>query len=275
MVLRLDPDRPVLWRSPSSLQIGALAPAAVIDDVAPGAERLLAALAGGISRSGYDMLARSAGIPADVAERLLTDLGPALRVDLPRRTPRVAVLGDTDLAHAVARMLPDGPADDPERADVVVLAADWVIAPADHARWLRRDIRHLPLVAVDGAVHIGPLVDPGTSPCLHCVHLARTDADPAWPAIATQLWGRAAAGTSGVLVAEAAARAVRLLVDDGPPEPPGVEWRVEESGRVSATTWSRHPGCSCAAPPGSDSGDAPGPAVRAAPRRAPVAAVPA
>lgn len=313
MVLRLDPSRPVLWRTPGSVQIGAVAPAAVVDVVVPGAERLLAALTAGISRSGYDMLARASGVAADDAEDLLVRLGPALTVPVSTAGPAVAVLGDSPVGRAIAGLLPrrsgarapadhgTDPAPDPENADLVVLAADWVVAPADHARWLRRDIRHLPVVTVDGAVHIGPLVVPGITPCLHCVHLARTDADPAWPAVATQLWGRAPSTPSPLLVAEAAARAVRIavaqsgLTQTGAAQPgaaqpgaaqtgaaqtgltqtgltqtgsaqAGVEWRLDEAGRVSSTTWSRHPECSCAALPGTGSDDAPAPAVRAVPR---------
>ena len=71
-----------------------------------------------------------------------------------------------------------------------MLVGHYVLEPARHRRWLRRDIPHLPVVFSDGEIRVGPLVEPGHGPCLYCLELARVDEDPAWPAIACQLVGR-------------------------------------------------------------------------------------
>ena len=106
------------------------------------------------------------------------------------------VTGAGALALRLAAMIGESGrlADSVDAPGLVLLVADWIVSPADHARWLNRDIPHLPIVLGDRGVTVGPFVEPGSGPCLHCVHLSRTDDDPAWPVLATQLWGRATPG---------------------------------------------------------------------------------
>jgi hypothetical protein len=258
MVLRLDPRIPMVWRTPTSVQFGVDAPVAVIEEVSAGLERMLAALRSGISPSGWTMLARDAGVTADVARDLLERLEQVMQPAQPTASGRVLVTGDGPIAHALAGLLRDegvlARADEP-RPDLAVLVADWVLGPQDAATWLRRDVPHVPIVAADRFVTIGPFVEPGRSPCVYCVQLTRTDADPAWPAVATQVWGRPAPERTQLTVLSAAcfaARRIRTRLDAGP----GTlarGWRLAESGgTVSAWTARTHPLCSCAAPPESD-----------------------
>jgi bacteriocin biosynthesis cyclodehydratase domain-containing protein len=261
MVLKLAEGVPLVWRSPSSMQLGAIRPLAILDDVTAAHERLLTALAAGISETGFAMMARAAG--ADPTE-LLARLAPALATPA-SPTRRVAVYGAGEVAEELVRQL--GRASDPE---LVVLVGAWVLAPAEHGPWLRRDVPHLPVV-VGERVTVGPLVVPGAGACLHCVHLARRDADPAWPAIATQLHGRPAPALSRTAVAEAASLAARRLDAE-----PGTSWELDpRGGSVSVARWERHPECSCAAPPESDWAPAAVRAAPPAPSSAPGAAVPA
>lgn len=274
MVLRLAPDLPMLWRTPSSVQFGSGHPVVVVDEVGDGETRLLGALAAGISESGYAMLARSAKVAPEDADRLLDRVGPALEVPSPA-AGRVAVMGDSGLARAIAGLLGDALVT-PGEADLVVLVADWVVGPADHTRWLNRDVPHLPVVVAERRIGVGPFVDPGASPCLYCVHLARTDRDPAWPAIATQLWGRAPRELDRTTVAETAAFVARRLAERvAGHRLPGEAWELDERGAVSATRWERHPGCRCAAPQGTDWPDAPDPVRHVAPTTVTAVAVPA
>lgn len=262
MVLKLAADVPLVWRSPTGIQLGAARPIAVLDDVTPAHERLLAALAAGISETGFAMMARAAGADAD---RLLDRIAPALDTPQPP-PPRVAVYGEGRLAEELVRQL--GRCDDPE---LVLLVAAWVLAPSEHGAWLRRDVPHLPVVVGDRIV-VGPLVVPGETACLHCVGLARRDADAAWPAIATQLHGRPAPVLSRTAIAEAAAFVARHLAGDAP----GTSWELDpRDGTISVARWGRHPECSCAAPTGTDWAPV---VVRAGPRgpsSARAAAVPA
>jgi hypothetical protein len=270
MVLRLDPRWPLLWRSPSSVQFGSDEPAAVLSEVSEGEDRLIATLAAGISETGFAMSAESLGVSPDRSRDLLDVLAPVLERELEAPSRVAAVLGDSALARSVAALLSaSGALGSPEDAAVVVLVADWVVAPADHLRWLNRDVPHLPVVVGERAITVGPFVEPGIGPCLYCVHLARVDADPAWLAIATQLLGRAAREAGALEVAEAATFVTRRVLarldvnhhgGEG-----GMSWRLDGDGAVSAREWGRHPDCRCAAPAGTDWAAVPDPADRAAP----------
>jgi hypothetical protein len=271
MVLRLDPGWPLLWRSPSSVQFGSDEPAVVLDEVSEGEDRLVAALAAGVSESGFAMLAESLEVPPERSEALLEALTPVLARESEPPSRVAAVLGDSALARSIARLLSASEALGPaEVADLVVLVADWVVTPADHLHWLNRDVPHVPVVTSERAVTVGPLVEPGVGPCLYCVHLTRVDEDPAWTAIATQLLGRAGRELGLLEIAEAAAfvsrRVLARLAGDGEV---GMSWRLGEGGAVSARKWERHPDCRCATPEGTDWAAAPDRADRGVPRREP------
>ena len=282
MVLKVGAAVPLVWRSPSSLQFGVDLPRVVLDDVDEGTDRLVAALVSGISVTGFDMMARSVGMPADAAQRLLARLEPVLERDEPATTEhRVVVSGDGPLADEVRGMLraegllAASEASEPDREpDLAVVVAGWVIPPEDHGSWLRRDIPHLPVVVGDGGVTVGPLVEPGSGPCLYCVQLTRTDDDPAWPAIATQLWNRPAPTMSRLAVAESAvfvARLVRERLSTGPGA--AVSWTVGDPRGSRA--WSQHAMCRCAVPAESDWAPAAGLASPSSTRTEAVASVPA
>ena len=269
MVLRLDSEWPLLWRSPSSVQFGSDEPAVVLSEVTEGEDRLIAALAAGVSESGFAMLAESLEVSPDRSQALLEVLAPVLARESESPSRRAAVLGDSALARAIAGLLSaSGVLGSPDDAAVVVLVADWVVAPADHLPWLNRDVPHLPVVVSERSVTVGPLVEPGIGPCLHCVHLARVDEDAAWVAIATQLLGRAGTELGSLAVVEAAAFVTRRVLNRlaGPAEV-GMSWRLS-GGAVSSREWGRHPDCRCAAPEGTDWAAARDRADRAAPTTA-------
>jgi hypothetical protein len=253
VVLRLDPGWPLLWRSPSSAQFGSDEPAVVLDEVSEGEDRLIAALAAGVSESGFAMLAESLEVSPERSQALLDALAPVLARETESPSRVAAVLGDSALARSVAGLLSaSGVLGSPDDADVVVLVADWVVAPADHLRWLNRDVPHLPVVVAERSITVGPLAEPGVGPCLHCVHLARVDEDAAWVAIATQLLGREGCEVDALAVVEAAAFVARRVLDrlSGSGEF-GMSWRLS-GGAISSRKWWRHPDCRCATPEGSD-----------------------
>ena len=276
MVLRLDPRLPVLWRTPSSVQIGSDPAVAVLEDVSDGDARVLAALVAGVSESGLEMLAAVAGVDDARRDELLDLLRPALLSPSQCEGAKAAVLGDSALARTVARLLAAAEVlAPPEEASMVVLVGDWVLAPADHLPWLNRDVPHLPVVVSEAAVTVGPFVEPGDGPCLHCVHLARVDSDAAWPALATQLLGREPREVPPLEVAEAAAFVTRRVFDRlaGRRER-GRSWRLGTDG-ISERAWARHPECRCATPPGTDWAASPLPAIRAATTTATAVGAPA
>lgn len=276
MVLHLDDAYPLVWRTPTSVQVGIDAPHVVLVEVTAGVERLLAALRAGISVSGWEMLARDANVSPSDAQHVLDVLAPVMAAPAVAPPTRALVTGTGPLAYALAGLLQDAgalaPADD-EHPALAVLVADWVIGPDDAARWLRDDVPHLPIVSADRSITVGPLVEPGAGPCIYCVHLAHTDDDPAWPAVSAQLWGRAAPRQSQLTVLSAATFAARVVLarlrDGAGPAPRG--WRISADGAaISGWTARTHSRCSCAAPPESDWAPGPDRAVPAATRSSPV-----
>jgi hypothetical protein len=276
MVLRLDAGWPLLWRSPSSVQFGSDEPAVVLSEVSEGEDRLIAALAAGVSESGFSMLAESLEVSAERSQALLESLSPVLARETESPSRFAAVLGDSALARSIARLLSASDAlGSVADADLVVLVADWVVTPADHLHWLNQDVPHLPVVSSERAVTVGPLVEPGLGPCLYCVHLARVDEDPAWTAIATQLLGREGRELGSLEITEAAAFVARRVLDRlaGGGEF-GMSWRLS-GGDVTAKEWGRHPDCRCATPEGSDWAAVPDRADRDVPTTASAVGAPA
>lgn len=273
MSLQLDPRLPLVWRSPQSLQFGVDRPPVILDEVTSAEERMIAALVAGVTRPGLAVVAERAGASGGDVDALLDRLSPALRSaddhGLPVSRADVVVSGDsltavrvrTTLAAAgLAELAP--PSDrrrspaGPAHPSLAVVVAHFVVDPVDQGRWLRRDVPHLPVVLGDTGARIGPFVEPGIGPCLHCLERHRTDADAAWPAIASQLWGRVSPAESAVLAIEVAAIAVRLVtrrLADGPSAAAvSIALDAETGGRVSRE-WHPHPECGCASPPGSGS----------------------
>jgi len=257
MVLRLDPRYPMVWRTPTSLQFGVDPVVLRLDDVTETQERLLAALAVGVSRPGLTMIARGRH---DELDGLLQALAPALLEPAPGRVDAVTLSGNGPLGDALVRALmatgvhvalapapaPDATELADTRPDLAILVHSYVTPPSLHGRWLRRDVPHLPIVISDGAVTIGPIVEPGTGPCLLCLELHRRDADPAWPAIATQLLGRPVEEPPALML-EGAATALRMTLDrlaNGAGM--AVSVRIDAAtGRRDYVQWQPHPDCGC------------------------------
>lgn len=278
MILALDPRIPRVWRTPQSLQFGVDAPVLVLDGVTAAEERLLAALGDGVTPHGYAMVARRVGAP-DAGVALLARVRPVLVEAAEREaapSPVVVVDGAGPTAACLSWLLSESGAEvlaapalpAAECADAAVIVASYAVGPRRHARWLRRDIPHLPIVFGDGGVTVGPLVQPGRGPCLRCLDLHRTDADPAWPALATQLYTRATPGETAVLATAAAARAATVVLAEvgacgGAAVSPAAAFDAGEPGPASRTSarlaaggtewvsraWEPHPGCGCLGPP--------------------------
>jgi len=280
MVLALDSQIQHVWRTPDSLQFGVERPLLVLERVSGADERMLAALGGGVSAEGLHVVAKRAGAPPAAVAELLEQLTPVLAPARAERTepPLVVLDGAGPTAAALERMLSQAGADvrsglswsDPvvAQAEAAVIVAAYAVEPQRHSRWLRRDVPHLPVVFGDAGVSVGPFVRPGESACLRCVDLHRTDADPAWPAMATQLHTRPAPGETAISSAAAAARGAAIVlagiagsgategagVRAGVPEVrpvapevrPGVVWRLE-TGAVEwvSRAWEPHPECGC------------------------------
>ncbi len=125
------------------------------------------------------------------------------------------------------------------------------------AGWLMRaGVAHLAASAEEAIGIVGPMVRPGRTSCLRCLHLTRSDLDPAWPLILAQLVGQPAglpacdAALAAAVAAQAAVQALAYLDRDPAHAPaengtlelelPGWQWRRR--------TWPPHPACPCTRP---------------------------
>ena len=275
MVLQLDPRFPAVWRNPFSLQFGISVRSVVLDNLDAATERMLAALSSGVSRSGLGMIGRSAGASDADVELLLARLEPVLIHPTERTSHRVVVTGSGRLAERLTTVLaaagmqvvvaPSVEAAEVAEGELAVAVGHYVLDPALHGLWLRRDVTHLPVVFSDSAIAIGPFVVPGVTACLYCLQRFASDADPAWPAIASQLWGRWSPADTELMASEAAAIVTREVVGRlGAPARGRSDQLVIDAatGVRSRREFDIHPECGClefgetnaAARPGSGSG---------------------
>jgi bacteriocin biosynthesis cyclodehydratase domain-containing protein len=194
---------------------------------------------------------------AGVGTVLLDDGSPVTTRDL-----GVGGFGARDLgsprAEAAARVLRDlvpevrTSAADRTRPDVVV-SVEHGVADAARARTLMAaEVVHLSVVVREADVLVGPLVRPGTSPCLRCLDLHRAEVDPAWPVLAAQLAasppGRVAAEESVLAAVGAALAAAAVLaeLDGRKPAVVGAGFELALPDVVPRLrSWPVHPDCGC------------------------------
>jgi hypothetical protein len=138
-------------------------------------------------------------------------------------------------------------------------------APELASRLVREQIAHLAVSASEAIGTVGPLVLPGRTACLHCLDLARSDADPAWPALLAQLVSSGltepagcSAALAAAVAAQASAQAIEFIDSGGPARvkaaiPPSRSWPaangtlelVLPAWEWRRRTWLPHPGCGC------------------------------
>ncbi|GAB3128787.1 hypothetical protein GCM10027289_08960 [Tsukamurella serpentis] len=275
---RLDPYLTVVVRPPTLVQLGASATGAPVlapppwltPDVTAGLLRWMQRY-----RSPRELGNRAAdlGMTDDDVRRLMDVLGEhgLLQSEPPRQPLHVylhgrgpvadAVLGELSALDAVTVSAGTSRSWSPQgrRVDLAVLTDALSPDPVLVQRLMRERLPHLPVLLRDGAGVIGPLVLPGAGPCLRCLDRTRTDADPGWPTLACQLFGRSGRASAQVLRVTAAVTAQQVdAIASGrceSPEPPdvlGCTLEVEGSA-IAVRQWFMHPGCGCGVTdPGAD-----------------------
>jgi bacteriocin biosynthesis cyclodehydratase domain-containing protein len=268
MVLKLDPRATMVWRDPFSLQFGVDPPRVVLREVSGSEERMIAALASGVSRSGLTMIAESSGSDERVIENLLSRVD-ALLVDdeapQPQRVVNIAGSGPTvdRIAETLVQsgvLVRVAARASAEPCDLGLAVGHYVLDPDSYGFWLRRDLPHLPIIFGDETVAIGPLVEPGVTACLYCLEHHRRDADASWSAIASQLWGRMSGSETPLVSREVAAIACRIIATrlagnrSGPSVAAATSLRLSvNSGQTIRRDWMPHPSCGCIRLPSTDS----------------------
>jgi bacteriocin biosynthesis cyclodehydratase domain-containing protein len=271
MVLRLDSRFAVVWRDPFSLQLGVDPSRVVLREISTAEERMIAALEGGVSRSGLAMIATSSGGAAADVPVLLRKLKAVLLDEEPAAPPsRVSIAGHGETVERIANALAIAgiqvavaPTLTDEECDLGLAVGHYVLDPQAYGHWLRRDLPHLPVVFGDDSVTMGPLVEPGRTACLYCLEHYRRDADASWSAIASQLWGRRSHSETPLVSAEVAARVSRMVLarlrGPAPRQGAGRSFRLAvDSGEVTRRDWMPHPDCGCVAVPTGLSAGRPG-----------------
>jgi bacteriocin biosynthesis cyclodehydratase domain-containing protein len=134
------------------------------------------------------------------------------------------------------------------RVDFAVAIGRWVLDPPAYGFWLRRDIPHLPVIYGERGVTVGPTVTPGRTACLYCLERHRQDADEAWPAIASQLWGRPVRTETSLVASDVALRVTRIVaarLAGGAAATSAAVHLDAATGHVVQREWMPHPDCGC------------------------------
>jgi hypothetical protein len=215
-----------------------------------GAARVLV-VGGGRVGSAVALLLGAAGVGrVDVEDEAPVRLG-----DL---APGGLLADDLGLARgdALRRRLPPQVAGAwPGPLDLVLLTPAGAGQP-DGRRWRAAGVAHLAVGVRETTAVVGPLVLPGTTCCLSCLDLHRTERDPGWPVVASQLQGptRGTVDPCEVALATLAASLAALQAlawlstAPGAPPPAAAGGTLElalPDWRVRRRSWSVHPACDC------------------------------
>ena len=137
------------------------------------------------------------------------------------------------------------------RPHLVVTVEGHLVEPLRAQGLGAAEVAHLPVVVREVSVRVGPLLAPGHPPCATCLDLWERDADPQWPAVATQLRLLAPPQTELLLAHQAAALTARAVTDVlAGRRQLWVGRSVEVSGLEAVGVerlWSPHPECLCGA----------------------------
>ncbi|PRY02025.1 thiamine biosynthesis protein ThiF [Allonocardiopsis opalescens] len=205
-----------------------------------GGGRLGAAIATTLAASGVGHIAvRASG------ETTHADVGPGAAGWSDVGRPRSDTVRD-----AVLRAGPRTRVHDDGVPDLAVLASSGYVDPLLGAELVAEGVPHLAVAVREAVGIVGPLVLPGGSSCLGCMHAVRTDRDPAWPKLHEQLLDGSEDGSAAALVAATAAQAATQALGQldgfasaavgGTLEVVWPDWRWERR------SWPRHPACGCA-----------------------------
>jgi bacteriocin biosynthesis cyclodehydratase domain-containing protein len=140
-------------------------------------------------------------------------------------------------------------------ADIVIVCASVPAdAPEAVLSWLpsaAQDRPHLPITAYRGRASVGPLVEPGRTPCLRCSFLHHRDTNHLWPSIISQ-WiqhrTNLPVATDSLLASHSAVHAVAMVrnwIDSSERASPRRIVIETPSFRASEHLVAAHPECGC------------------------------
>lgn len=255
---RLSPNLPLVWTSATSIQVGIDPPRARVDDIPDSAAPLLHALAEGTPASGLAMLARVHQVSDDWVSHLVESLRPALATPRPARPIRLEAWSTSQAIHGLSALakvsgvemaVPETITNDRVPiADTAVLVADYLVHPRWADQLARENVPHISILFSDQTLSVGPVVTPGTTPCLVCVELHRRDEMVGWLEVSSQLWGKTSPLHTPTNTAMAWALLLLFLSPGGVGgSSPGFTRAayLPDEGKVSWESVDFHPRCSC------------------------------
>jgi len=265
-MIKLNPTFPLVWRSPTSIQIGIDRPLAITESLTLGQERFLSALRTGIPEHSLKAIAKECSLnPAELQSTLALfseacqpeTRPPRRRICLDGNHGQINSMGEifSRLGHNV--VLGSGLSE--PRADIVFLIADFVQPLHRSGDWHRRNTPHIPVTFGDTIIEIGPIVGlEDTAPCAMCIALSKIDKDSAWPVMATQLSGMFSALPTPLVVHEFTTLLARWITH---PETLGISGSQSvvidvATGKRKLRTFSVHAECACQTLPQNVTADA-------------------
>ena len=140
-----------------------------------------------------------------------------------------------------------------QKLDCAVLISHQAMEPRRYAPWLSRDVPHIAVTFDAELASVSPMIIPGQTACLFCLENIRTDTNPNWPVLASQLissqkkFDDAASQlfTAGIVVQKILARIDKIS---------GFQFYEEnltgyqlnlKSGAITQFAWPEHPACKC------------------------------
>lgn len=263
---KLNPELPLVWRTPTSLQIGIDHPRAELPQIYPAEERFITALRAGFGDVSLTAIASACGLTSQECRGLLAALSPALIPTEQKQSWRIALDGSGPFLDSLGLLLirtghrvVRASASVAGKSDLAIVVGDYALQPHRPSAWLSRDVLHVPVVFSDESVRIGPML--GTKPtaensaeafpCEQCIELAHRDLDECWVAMASQLAGTPAPSQTPLLITEVVALLTRWVNSpESHPITSNTAIRIDAaSGVTEILTFALHPDCACQALP--------------------------
>jgi len=140
------------------------------------------------------------------------------------------------------------PSSPDRRCQLLVPLGSQVLPPRLNSYFLQQNFNFLPVLARDGGWLIGPLTVPGLSQCSTCLDLYLSEADPAWPTLATQLLCQPVAASSQSVATHCINIVVQVVASffSGSDHWLGRYLEFSQADLVGSTqVLSPHPECGC------------------------------
>lgn len=134
------------------------------------------------------------------------------------------------------------------RCQLLVPLGSQVLPPRLNSYFLQQNFNFLPVLAREGGWLIGPLTVPGLSQCSTCLDLYLSEADPAWPTLATQLLCQPVAASSQSVATHCINIVVQVVASffSGSDHWLGRYLEFSQADLVGSTqVLSPHPECGC------------------------------